>query len=108
MSKEKITQEIERTNQQINNLEIINESTDINMDIPEKKILDKVYDDLKTFGKHERNLLLSQLSKLEGMNNENKKFSTMRPEQRSFLLVKLKDKKKDLESKLHDDTAKEA
>ena len=87
----KINQDLQKTYQQINNLEVINDKSDITIDIPDKVMLDKLYNDFKTFDKSERNIFLSQISKIEGegMNSKNKNFSTMKTEQRTFLLEKL-------------------
>ena len=87
----KINQDLQKTYQQINNLEVINDKSDITIDIPDKVMLDKLYNDFKTFDKSERNIFLSQISKIEGegMNAKNKNFSTMKTEQRTFLLEKL-------------------
>jgi hypothetical protein len=87
----KINQDLQKTYQQINNLEVINDKSDITIDIPDKVMLDKLYNDFKTFDKSERNIFLSQISKIkgDGMNSKNKNFSTMKTEQRTFLLEKL-------------------
>lgn len=107
MDKDKIKQDLEKTFQQINNLEIINEKSDILINIPDKDVLDKLYNDFKTFGKTERNIFLSQISKIEGMNIENKKFSTMKADQRNFLLEKLRERVNDIQKKLEESSINE-
>jgi hypothetical protein len=106
MDKDKIKQDLEKTHQQINNLEVINEKSDITIDIPDKDVLDKLYNDFKTFGKTERNILLTQISQIEGMNAQNKKFSTMKPDQRNFLLEKLRERVKELDKKMEESSIK--
>ena len=104
MEQEKINQDLEKTIQktiqQINNLEVINDKSDITIDIPDKVMLDQLYNDLKTFGKNERNIFLSKLSKIENMNAKNKNFSTMKNEQRIFLLDKLNERIIELNNKI--------
>jgi hypothetical protein len=104
MEKEKSSQDIEKTKGQIKNLEEINEKTDITINIPEKETLDQLYNDFKTFGKTERNAFLTKLSKLEGINSDNKKYNTMKNEQRLFLLEKLKERVSDHETKQNNQT----
>ena len=100
MEQEKINQDLAKTRQQINNLEVINDKSDITIDMPDKVMLDQLYNDLKTFGKNERNIFLSQLSKIENMNAKNKNFSTMKNEQRIFLLDKLNERIIELNNKI--------
>ncbi len=97
MDKEKIIKDLEKIRQQINNLETINEKSDISIDIPNNEVLEKLIEGIKTFGNNERNLFLEQISKTDGMNSNNKKFTTMKTDQRSFLLEKLNEKAKDIE-----------
>lgn len=97
MDKEKITKDLEKIRQQINNLETINEKSDISIDIPNNEVLEKLIEGIKTFGNTERNMFLQQISKTDGMNSNNKKFTTMKTDQRSFLLEKLNEKAKDIE-----------
>lgn len=103
MDKNKIKLDIEKISQQINNLDIIHEKTELNVKIPEKDALDKLYVDFKTFNNLERNMFLSKLSKIEEMNTENRKFNTIKSEQRNFLLEKLKERVIELEKKLDED-----
>ena len=100
ISQDKNNQDLQKTCQQINNLEIINDKSDITINIPDIVMLQKLYDDLKTFGKTERNIFLTQISKIEGMNAKNKKFSTMKNEQRTFLLEKLNERITEINKKI--------
>ena len=107
MDQEKIKQDLEKTLHQINNLEVINEKSDITIDIPDKVMLDKLYNDLKTFNRTDRNIFLSQISNTDGMNAKNKKFSTMKKDQRTFLLEKLNERIIDLNKKIENKENKE-
>ena len=100
ITQDKNNQDLQKTYQQINNLEIINDKSDITINIPDIVMLQKLYDDLKTFGKTERNIFLTQISKIEGINAKNKKFSTMKNEQRTFLLQKLNERITEINKKI--------
>ena len=91
MEQEKINQDLEKTIQktiqQINNLEVINDKSDITIDIPDKVMLDQLYNDLKTFGKNERNIFLSKLSKIENMNAKNKSYIWLKKKKKMHPLL---------------------
>ena len=101
MDQDKIKQDLQKTLHQINNLEVINEKSDITIDIPDKVMLDQLYNNLKTFNRTDRNIFLSQISNTDGgMNAKNKNFSTMKKDQRTFLLEKLNERMKEINKKI--------
>jgi len=70
--------------------------------IHDKDILNKLYRELKTFNNKERNIFLFQISKIEGINLKNKKYNTIKSEQRIILLEKLKERLIDFEKQTVD------
>lgn len=92
--------DLQKTYQQINNLENIIDKSDNTVIVPDKNTLDNLHANLKTLNNIERNIFLSQIANIEGINSKNKKFSTMRNEQRTFLLEKLNERVIEIKKKL--------
>lgn len=95
-----MNQDLQKTYQQINNLENIIDKSDNTVCVPDKNTLDNLHANLKTLNNIERNIFLSQIANIEGINAKNKKFSTMRNEQRTFLLEKLNERVIEIKKKL--------
>lgn len=106
---ERLKKELEKTNEQIFNLENVLEVTNMNIKIPETEFLTELYNNLKTFSLEDKCKFIAEASKNDGINPDNKKFNTIRDEQRKFLAEKLKEKRDFLVSKMNiDGQAKEA
>ena len=101
--------ELEKTDEQIFNLENILVDTNITVKIPDEEFLKELYENLKTFTMDDKCKFISEASKNVGINPDNKKFNTIRDEQRKFLADKLKEKREFIISKMNiSDQAKEA
>jgi hypothetical protein len=106
---ERLKKELEKTDEQIFNLENILVDTNITVKIPDEEFLTELYNNLKTFTMEDKSKFISEASKNLGINPDDKKFNTIRDEQRKFLSDKLKEKREFIISKMNiSEQAKEA
>jgi hypothetical protein len=95
-----LIEQLNITKNQIKNLEEALETTDINIKIPEYSFLNDMYVNLKTLTNEERNKFILDISTIYNLNPNNKKFNTLRDEQRLFILNRLKEKKQEIKQKI--------
>jgi len=109
MDKDRLKKELEKTEEQIFNLENVLEESNIKVKIPDDEFLKELYSNLKTFSLEDKCKFIEEASKNVGINPDGKKFNTIRDEQRKFLADKLKEKRDFIQARMNmENQAKEA